>query len=242
MQSEATMKKIGIPSNNLLHPNSHFGTNYVDYIQKNYIDGITNANALPIVLPIGNPKLAKNYIDSVDALVLAGGQDVSPLYFGEDPQINLHETDSDRDAFEVALVLEAIKQEKPILGICRGLQIVNVALGGTLYQDLNSQYQGLNVRHNQYPTKWYTPTHRLILKRVSWLQSFLDDQSLVNSFHHQAVKKLGDGLQLDAVSTDNVVEAFSDESRRIYAVQWHPEMLLMKHPEAQKLFDTFVLK
>jgi putative glutamine amidotransferase len=242
MQSEATMKKIGIPSNNLLHPNSPFGTNYVDYIQKNYIDGITNANALPIVLPIGNPKLAKNYIDSVDALVLAGGQDVSPLYFGEDPQINLHETDSDRDAFEVALVLEAIKQEKPILGICRGLQIVNVALGGTLYQDLNSQYQGLNVRHNQYPTKWYTPTHRLILKRVSWLQNFLDDQSLVNSFHHQAVKKLGDGLQLDAVSTDNVVEAFSDESRRIYAVQWHPEMLLMKHPEAQKLFDTFVLK
>ncbi|MBK0040644.1 MULTISPECIES: gamma-glutamyl-gamma-aminobutyrate hydrolase family protein [Leuconostoc] len=236
------MKKIGIPSNNLLHPNSPFGTNYVDYIQKNYIDGITNANALPIVLPIGNPKLAKNYIDSVDALVLAGGQDVSPLYFGEDPQINLHETDSDRDAFEVALVLEAIKQEKPILGICRGLQIVNVALGGTLYQDLNSQYQGLNVRHNQYPTKWYTPTHRLILKRVSWLQNFLDDQSLVNSFHHQAVKKLGDGLQLDAVSTDNVVEAFSDESRRIYAVQWHPEMLLMKHPEAQKLFDTFVLK
>lgn len=236
------MKKIGIPSNNLLHPNSPFGTNYVDYIQKNYIDGITNANALPIVLPIGNPKLAKNYIDSVDALVLAGGQDVSPLYFGEDPQINLHETDSDRDAFEVALVLEAIKQEKPILGICRGLQIVNVALGGTLYQDLNSQYQGLKVRHNQYPTKWYTPTHRLILKRVSWLQNFLDDQSLVNSFHHQAVKKLGDGLQLDAVSTDNVVEAFSDESRRIYAVQWHPEMLLMKHPEAQKLFDTFVLK
>ncbi|TOZ01908.1 gamma-glutamyl-gamma-aminobutyrate hydrolase family protein [Leuconostoc pseudomesenteroides] len=236
------MKKIGIPSNNLLHPNSNFGTNYVDYIQKNYIDGITNANALPIVLPIGNPKLAKNYIDSVDALVLAGGQDVSPLYFGEDPQINLHETDSDRDAFEVALVLEAIKQEKPILGICRGLQIVNVALGGTLYQDLNSQYQGLKVRHNQYPTKWYTPTHRLILKRVSWLQNFLDDQSLVNSFHHQAVKKLGDGLQLDAVSTDNVVEAFSDESRRIYAVQWHPEMLLMKHPEAQKLFDTFVLK
>lgn len=236
------MKKIGIPSNNLLHPNSPFGTHYVDYIQKNYIDGITNANALPIVLPIGNPKLAKNYIDSVDALVLAGGQDVSPLYFGEDPQINLHETDSDRDAFEVALVLEAIKQEKPILGICRGLQIVNVALGGTLYQDLNSQYQGLNVRHNQYPTKWYTPTHRLILKRVSWLQNFLDDQSLVNSFHHQAVKKLGDGLQLDAVSTDNVVEAFSDESRRIYAVQWHPEMLLMKHPEAQKLFDTFVLK
>ena len=236
------MKKIGIPSNNLLHPNSPFGTNYVDYIQKNYIDGITNANALPIVLPIGNPKLAKNYIDSVDALVLAGGQDVSPLYFGEDPQINLHETDSDRDAFEVALVLEAIKQEKPILGICRGLQIINVALGGTLYQDLNSQYQDLNVRHNQYPTKWYTPTHRLILKRVSWLQNFLDDQSLVNSFHHQAVKKLGDGLQLDAVSTDNVVEAFSDESRRIYAVQWHPEMLLMKHPEAQKLFDTFVLK
>lgn len=99
------MKKIGIPSNNLVHANAHFGTNYVDYIQKNYIDGISGANALPIVFPIGDIKLAKAYIDSVDALLLAGGQDVSPVYFGEDPHINLHETDARPDAFEVALVI-----------------------------------------------------------------------------------------------------------------------------------------
>lgn len=236
------MKKVGISSNNLLHPNAHFGTNYVDYIQKNYIDGIIDASALPMVFPIGSPSLAKEYINSVDALILAGGQDVSPEYFGEDPHVNLHETDQDRDAFEVALVLEAIQQDKPILGICRGLQIINVALGGTLYQDLNSQYQNLVVKHNQYPTKWYIPTHRLILKRESWLSNLFDKEALVNSFHHQAVKKLANGLQIDAVSSDNVVEAFSDETRHIYAVQWHPEMLLMKNPDAQKLFNLFVEK
>lgn len=236
------MKKIGIPSNNLVHANAHFGTNYVDYIQKNYIDGISGANALPIVFPIGDIKLAKAYIDSVDALLLAGGQDVSPVYFGEDPHINLHETDDRRDAFEVALVIEALKQEKPILGICRGLQIINVALGGTLYQDLGSQYDGLSVKHNQYPTKWYVPTHHIVLQRQSWLSDIFDEKSLVNSFHHQAVKRLADGLKLDATSSDKVVEAFSDDSRRIYAVQWHPEMLLMDNPDAQELFDSFVAK
>lgn len=236
------MKKVGIPSNHLIHPNKHFGTNYVDYIQKNYINGIIGAAALPIVFPIGNPDLASEYINSVDALVLAGGQDVSPEYFGEEPHIHLHETDRSRDAFEVALVLEAIQQEKPILGICRGLQIINVALGGTLYQDLNSQYENLAVKHNQYPTKWYTPTHRLLLTRKSWLDSILDNHHLVNSFHHQAVKTLADGLQLDATSSDGIVEAISDESRDIYAVQWHPEMLLMANNDAQKLFNLFIEK
>lgn len=237
------LKKIGIPSNNVLHANPRFGTNYVDYVQKNYIDGVTNAGALPVILPIAKPESAKEYVDIVDALVLVGGQDVSPEYFGEEPHLKLAEIDQGRDAFEIALVIEAIKQEKPIFGICRGLQIINVALGGTLYQDLPSQYHALTVKHDQYPTKWYMPTHHLVFKIHSWLTGVMNEKALVNSFHHQAAKDLAAGLTLDATSTDGVVEAFSDESRRIYAVQWHPEMLLMGHvPEAQALFNAFVAK
>ena len=237
------IKKIGIPSNNVLHANPRFGTNYVDYVQKNYIDGLTNAGALPVILPIAQPELAKAYVDIVDALVFVGGQDVSPEYFGEEPHLKLAEIDRGRDAFEIALVAEAIRQEKPIFGICRGLQIINVALGGTLYQDLPSQYHTLTVKHDQYPTKWYMPTHHLVVKSDSWLNGVINENTLVNSFHHQAAKNLEAGLTLDATSTDGVVEAFSDENRRIYAVQWHPEMLLMGQvPEAQALFNAFVGK
>ena len=196
-----------------------------------------------MILPIAKPESAKEYVDIIDALVLVGGQDVSPEYFGEEPHLKLAEIDRGRDAFEIALVAEAIKQEKPIFGICRGLQIINVALGGTLYQDLPSQYHALTVKHDQYPTKWYMPTHHLVLKSHSWLSGLFNEETLVNSFHHQAAKDLAAGLTLDATSTDGVIEAFSDESRRIYAVQWHPEMLLMDHvPEAQALFNTFVAK
>jgi len=236
------VKKIGIPSNNVLHANPRFGTNYVDYMQKNYIDGVANAGALPIILPIGDTKLAEDYINTVDALLLAGGQDVSPEYFGEEPHLKLAEIDHGRDDFELALVREAIRQEKPIFGICRGLQVINVALGGTLYQDLPSQYAGMTVKHNQYPTIWYMPTHHLVWQGHSWLDGVVDETALVNSFHHQAVKDLAEGLTLDATSTDGVIEAFSDELRHLYAVQWHPEMLLMAHPETQKLFNAFVAK
>lgn len=234
------MKKIGIAGNHNLHANPKFGTNYVNYIQKNYITGITDAGALPIILPISQPALVVDYVSVIDALVLAGGQDVSPDYYGEEPLPELGEIDRQRDIFELALVKEMIRVGKPIFGICRGAQVINVALGGTLYQDLASQYSGLSVKHNQYPTKWATPTHELKWQRPNWLSNVISPKSLVNTFHHQAIKALGHGLVLDAVSSDGVIEAFSDEQRQIYGVQWHPEMLLMADPEAQKIFDTFI--
>lgn len=234
------MKTIGVAGNHAVHANPKFGTNYVNYIQKNYMTGITEAGALPIILPISQPELAVDYVATVDALVLAGGQDVSPDYYGEEPIPAIGEIDRHRDAFELALVKEAIRVGKPIFGICRGAQVINVALGGTLYQDLASQYEPLAVKHNQYPTKWSTPTHQLQWQRPNWLSDVISSKSLVNTFHHQAIKDFGTGLVLDATSSDGVVEAFSDDKRQIYGVQWHPEMLLMAEPESQKIFDRFV--
>ena len=234
------MKKIGIAGNHLMHANPRFGTNYVNYIQKNYAAGITNGGALPIILPIGAPELASDYIATIDALLLPGGQDVSPDDYGEEPIPQIGEIDPQRDAFEIALIQAAIAADKPIFGICRGAQIINVALGGTLYQDLTTQVPALAVKHDQYPTKWSTPTHHLAWQGSNWLTAHMSKTALVNSFHHQAVKTLATGLQLDATSTDGVIEAFSDEKRRIYGVQWHPEMLLMADENAQLVFDAFI--
>ncbi len=236
------MKKIGIAGNHAIHPNPKFGSNYVNYIQKNYTAAMTEAGALVMILPISAPDLAADYIASVDALVLAGGQDVTPDYYGEEPTQAIGEIDRSRDAFEFALLAEAIRAGKPVLGICRGAQVINVGLGGTLYQDLATQYGQLAVKHDQYPTKWSTPTHRLVWQRDSWLTPVVPAAAWVNSFHHQAVKELAPSLTLDATSSDGVVEAFSDEARRIYAVQWHPEMLRMTDDAVQAVFDAFVAK
>lgn len=235
-------KIIGVASNHLNHANSRFGTNYVDYIQKNYIEGITNSGLLPMVIPMGDPELAVAYMAQVDGLLLAGGQDISPKFFNEEPVPGIGETDQYRDQFEIALVKDALAQNKPILGICRGEQLINVALGGTLYQDLETQYKTLAIKHNQYPTKWEIPTHRLEWQRDNWLNDFAKRNTLVNSFHHQAVKTLAPGLTLDAISTDGVIEAYSDDARHIYAVQWHPEMLLANGAPYQLFFDLFAQK
>ena len=117
-----------------------------------------------------------------------------------------------------------------------------MGLGGTLYQDLATQYAQLRVKHDQYPTKWSTPTHRLVWQRDNWLTPIVAPDALVNSFHHQAVKTLAPSLTLDATSSDGVIEAFSDETRHIYAVQWHPEMLRMTDDAVQAVFDAFVAK
>lgn len=179
---------------------------------------------------------------SIDALVLAGGQDVTPDYYGEEPIPAIGEIDRYRDAFEFALFAEAVRAGKPVFGICRGAQVINVGLGGTLYQDLATQYAQLRVKHDQYPTKWSTPTHRLVWQRDNWLTPSVAPDALVNSFHHQAVKTLAPSLTLDATSSDGVIEAFSDETRHIYAVQWHPEMLRMTDDAVQAVFDAFVAK
>lgn len=236
------MKKIGIAGNHAIHPNPKFGTNYVNYIQKNYTAALTEAGALVMILPISAPELAADYVASIDALVLAGGQDVTPDYYGEEPTPAIGEIDRYRDAFEFALFAEAVRVGKPVFGICRGAQVINVGLGGTLYQDLATQYEQLRVKHDQYPTKWSTPTHRLVWQRDNWLTPIVAPDALVNSFHHQAVKTLAPSLTLDATSSDGVVEAFSDETRHIYAVQWHPEMLRITDDAVQAVFDAFVAK
>ncbi|PAK85179.1 gamma-glutamyl-gamma-aminobutyrate hydrolase family protein [Lentilactobacillus parakefiri] len=232
------MKKIGIASNHLIHPTERFGTNFVDYIQRDYVTGLRQAGTLPIVLPLGDPKDAEDYISGVDGLLLSGGQGVTPILYGEEPLAGVAETDIYRDQFEIALIKAAQKAGKPVLGICRGMQVINVALGGNLYQDIYQQ-AGATEKHNQYPTSWEIPTHHVTTTDDSWLREILGKRFAVNSFHHQGIHEPGSQLKVVAKSDDQVVEGIESSDGRIIGVEFHPEMMRATHPEFQKIFDYF---
>ncbi len=217
--------------------NPYFNLNVVP---KEITSALKITGALPLVIPLSEPNAAKDYIDSVDALVLAGGDDIDPLLFYEEPQPLIGEIEPERDAFELALIAEAWNQKKPILGICRGLQLLNVAAEGTLYQDL-SYYADLEVNHRQ-KTPWEYATHTISIEKDSWLGEALGENQVINSFHHQAIKQVGDVFKAVAWSKDGVVEAIesADRSQKVIGVQWHPEILVQTVPESIRVFEKFI--
>lgn len=236
------MKKIiGIAGNQLIHPVAIFNGNFVTYTPQGFVDAVQQAGGLPIVLPVGAPDTALDYVAKIDKLLLAGGQDICPDFFEQEPHMKLEETNRDRDLFELALIKEAIKQQKPIFAVCRGMQLVNVALGGTIYQDL-SLYPNQTIKHEQQPTQPQFATHTIQIKEGSRLWKLLGEKYRVNSYHHQAINKLGHSLTVSATSSDGIVESIEslDDSQRILGVQWHPELRFKVSDEEFKLFDYFV--
>lgn len=232
---------IGIAANQLIHATKTFDGNFVTYTPQGFVAAVQIAGGLPVLLPIGEPKTAQTYIQGIDKLLLAGGQDVSPQLYGEEPQPKIGETNRQRDDFEAALIKEALRQGKPILAVCRGIQLLNVVLGGTLYQDL-SEYDGLQVKHEQQPTAPWLATHTVTIQEDSHLRHFLDEQTMVNSYHHQGIKALSPQLKAVAWSTDRIVEAVEskDPKKRILGVQWHPELTYAVDDKEQALFNYFV--
>lgn len=211
----------------------------INIAPKALTDSIKLADMLPMIIPLGEPNDAENYIDQIDALVLAGGADINPLLYNEEPLEKIGKIDPNRDAFEIALIKEACKQKKAILGICRGLQILNISFGGNLYQDL-SYYPELKINHIQ-KTSWEIPTHSLEIAKGSMLEDALGSNTSINSYHHQAVKKLANHFEVIAWSPDGIIEAFQskDSNPYILAVQWHPELLLDNQPKNINIFKKF---
>lgn len=230
---------IGIAGNILLDHDAMNGFP-ITYTPQGFVKGVQQANAIPVVFPISDPNEAKEYMSKVDGLLLAGGQDVSPLLFGEEPSLKLGATYPARDAFEIALVKEALHQAKPIFAVCRGLQLLNVAYGGTLYQDV-SDYPALAVQHIQL-THFETGAHTITIDPDSTIGKIFGDQYVVNTYHHQAIKNLADPFRAVAWSKDGLVEAFEakSSSQSIVAVQWHPELMLSHDVMMQRLFTDFV--
>lgn len=212
-----------------------------DFAPRGAVDAITTAGGVPIILPSVDPKLAVELVKTFDGLLIPGGPDVDPTFFGEEPIPEIGRTYYKRDAFEIALVKATIAANKPIFGICRGIQVINVAMGGTVFQDLGVQDPTCRIRHAQAAPGEF-PTHHITIETTSYLASILKVQrSYVNSRHHQAVRKVAAGLQVTAQSDDQVIEAVeSTQNNNIVAVQWHPENMWQEFPEQLELFKDLV--
>jgi putative glutamine amidotransferase len=209
-----------------------------------YVKGVAGAGGAPVVLPpVGEESAAEALIHSLDGLLLSGGSDLDPSYYGEKPVSELGVTLPERDAFEMALVGLALRRGMPVFGICRGMQVLNVALGGTLYQDLPSQWEQDPLKHRQDTPKWQ-PTHEVRVSEGSYIAEVMGRESVkVNSYHHQGIRDLAEGLVVTGRSLDGVIEAVEAEDlseRWLLGVQWHAEAMRGSGPQQESLFEAHV--
>ncbi|HZK44410.1 MAG TPA: gamma-glutamyl-gamma-aminobutyrate hydrolase family protein [Syntrophomonadaceae bacterium] len=196
------------------------------WLKRDYVASINEAGGTAIILPpVDDDQALNHYINLCNGFLFSGGGDMDPSYWQEEPESGLGEINPLRDRFEYKLIKKILGTSVPILGICRGCQILNVSLGGSLIQDLDSGYS-----HQQNAPRDYT-FHAIIIKEGSILAKIVKKPNIrVNSFHHQAIKKLGQGLKVSAVAPDGTTEAIeSQEHPFVIGVQWHPECLTDKY-------------
>jgi putative glutamine amidotransferase len=214
-------------------------------MNQRYSRAVAAAGGLPMMIPLLEEEdILRALYDRLDGVLLPGGVDVDPATYGETPLATCGRLDSARDRVELAFARWAIEEGKPLFGLCRGLQIVNVALGGTLYQDIAAQRSDA-IKHDYFPTAGYSRdhlAHGVTVTSGSRLDSLVGTAPLkVNSMHHQAVKDLAAGLVTTAVAPDGLVEAAeSPAGPFLLGVQWHPESLTERDPRMHRLVAGFV--
>ncbi|AFS78184.1 putative glutamine amidotransferase-like protein [Gottschalkia acidurici 9a] len=213
------------------------------FTSEKYVNCVEKVGGIPIVLPHINEILdIKRQIELCDGLLLCGGADIHPIYYGEEPYEKLGFVNSKEDEYQIKVTRMALNLHKPILGVCRGHQLLNVVCGGTLYQDME-QVPSKTIKHNQI-SKRYEPYHSIKIVKNSILEKILGNTILVNSIHHQCIKELGKGLRVIATSKDGVIEAVEMGGRDfVVGVQWHPEEMAMNNDENMlNIFKEFIDK
>lgn len=205
--------------------------------RSNYITAIERCGGIPVILPPIAKRTAA-IMTRLNGLLLAGGGDLDPLHFNEDPLYKLHYDHPLRDRFELSLIKAALAQGKPILGICRGIQVLNVALGGTLYQEIHQQVEGALIHQHPYGE----PTHKVKIEQGSLLARLSGKTELrVNSFHHQAVRTIAPELIVSAKASDGIIESIEDPRHHfVLGVQWHPERMREQDNAANALFTGLI--
>jgi putative glutamine amidotransferase len=239
--------RIGV-SARLLYPDparTFLPTKSVQYLEQSAANWIMSGEVLAFMIPeltLASPHVpkslkVKHYVDALDGLLLQGGADMSPKSYGESPINPMWAGDEIRDAYEIELFHEFVTQGKPVFGICRGHQVINVALGGKLYQDIATQCPGKASHRDE--AKYENHFHELRILPGTWLARVYPDVELsrINTIHHQAVKQLGEGLVAEAVSEpDGIIEAMRWEGHSfVVGVQWHPEFM---DPTDPSLIDS----
>ena len=214
-------------------------------MNQRYSRAVAAAGGLPVMIPLlDDEDTLRALYDRMDALLLPGGVDLDPATYGEAPLPTCGRLDPARDRVELGFARWAIAEGKPLFGLCRGLQIVNVALGGTLYQDIAAQRSDA-IKHDYFPTAGYPRdhlAHQVTVASGSRLDALVGTAPLrVNSMHHQAVKDLAPGLVPTAVAPDGLIEALEASGQQfVLGVQWHPESLIDRDHRMHRLVTGFV--
>lgn len=239
------MKKvvIGISGSLIIDSSGNFPGYKRSYVNDDYIDSVIQNGGIPFIIPFNEDKeVIKEQVKLVDAIILSGGHDVSPSNYNQEPSPKLGGIFPERDDFDFNLLECAMEEEKPILGICRGMQIINTYFKGSLYQDM-SEIKSELVKHDQVRTPSLA-IHTVEIKEDSKLREILKtDEIMVNSFHHQAVKELGFGFKAVAFAKDGVIEAIEkDDYPFLMGIQWHPEMLHRSLSIMNNIFKALIEK
>lgn len=213
-------------------------------LRTNYADAIREGGGIPVVLPLElTSEEAAQMADTLDGVLFTGGPDIHPFLFGEETLEGCGDVSSVRDGMELAFFPLIKERRKPILGICRGAQLINVALGGNIYQDIPSQFKSEPpIAHNQ-PFQYTTAAHRVNIVPGTKLEQIVGGKSSieVNSMHHQAIKDPAPGLTVSGRSQDGLTEAIELKCYPfLIGVQWHPEYLYTHDAHAKNLFRSFV--
>ena len=215
----------------------HWGLGRAYTCESNYCRALIRAGATPLITAGGDPKEMAAFADGV---LFTGGMDIEPQRYGEANECDIR-SDAELDEMEIRLCQAFYEANKPIFGICRGIQTVNVALGGTLYQDILTQIKPLGAHEGVLRSEW-----RHMMKAVpgSTIERLFGAEFETNSFHHEAVKDLAKGMKAAAMTDEGLVEAIEHESRPILAVQWHPERMIGEETtgltDMMPLFERFV--
>lgn len=221
------MEKVG--------PRGHYG------IGGDYVKSVRMAGGCPVILPATNdPELAAQYIDSIDGYLCPGGGDIAPHLYGEDPVRGMGRFDMDQDVFEIQMIKSCVAAKKPVFGICRGMQLANVAFGGNMIQDIPSQTQSPQAHFGSMEVR-DEPFHWVDLKEGSVIRELMGTQKIMtNSYHHQAVKDIARGFTVTGTAADGIVEAMECMDRKILCVQFHPENMAQRFGDYVSLFRWLV--
>jgi putative glutamine amidotransferase len=212
------------------------------WLSDHYLKAIIAAGGVPIVLPVVAPVTkVKQMLNLCSGLLLPGGGDIDPLLFNEEPHPLNGSICPQCDTFELPIALHALQAGMPILGICRGAQVINVVVGGTVCQDISSEVEK-PLKHMQQAPRWY-PTHTIRAVKGSKFEKIIGSEPVkVNSYHHQIVGKLGKNIIASAYAPDGAIEAIElqDDTRFVLGVQYHPEGMCKTDAKAKAIFDHFI--
>lgn len=248
MQTAQTKKPIILISS-FREPSSRGGDFMRDSVESSYTNAIVLAGGIPLTVSYGLS--AEDYSDLAfvaGGLLLPGGGDIHPSHYGEEEDETIDNVSEERDMLEFSLARCFLEKKKPIFGICRGAQVLNVAMGGNLYRDIASEIKNpiehWTKKDISLAEQYHRDIHTIEIQNGSALAGFFKmNEATVNSLHHQAVKSVGEGIRAGAIAPDGVIEEVesSDMNNRwLLGIQWHPETILNQHPENKTLFERFI--